>query len=269
MSTLDTLQQRAAERRALLERAVTLLNNDERVVAAWLYGSLGRGTEDALSDIDLWVVVQDEHIEAVRDKRHEYAAALDNPLLVVDAPQNAPPNGAFLTALYAGKVAGLQHVDWTWQAQSAASIPSDVKLLLRRVDIPHKPAAATQPPEALARAVSREMAFFWMMVPVAAKYVIRHQPWMVVNLLSIIQHTLDKVKLLLDAGATSPQYPTRSSTPPPVHPIEQLTFLRKLAEEAEALVPATDKGGNGVTSYAMHQVYESIDFALRVLEESG
>jgi predicted nucleotidyltransferase len=268
LSTLDILQQRAAERQALLVRAVTLLNNDERVVAAWLYGSLGRGTEDALSDIDLWVVVQDEHIEAVRDKREEYAAVLGNPLLVVDAPQNAPPNGAFLTVLYEGKVAGPQHVDWTWQAQSAASIPSDVKLLLRRVDIPHKPAAAPQPPEALARAVTREMAFFWMMVPVAAKYVVRHRPWMVVNLLAIILHSLDKVRLLLDAGETPPEHSTHSSTPPPVHPIEQLTYLRRLAEEAEELVPGTDRGGNGVTSYAMSQVYESIDLAFTTLDEN-
>ena len=48
------------ERDALLGRAVALLEGDERVVAAWLAGSLGRGGGDALSDIGLWVVCADE-----------------------------------------------------------------------------------------------------------------------------------------------------------------------------------------------------------------
>ena len=54
-AAVENLKTRAAERDALLARAVERLQADARVGAAWLFGSLGRGEEDALSDLDLWV----------------------------------------------------------------------------------------------------------------------------------------------------------------------------------------------------------------------
>lgn len=47
------VSRRQAERDALLRTIEAALRADERVVAAWLVGSLGRGTADALSDLDL------------------------------------------------------------------------------------------------------------------------------------------------------------------------------------------------------------------------
>jgi len=44
----------------LLERIVATLQADSRVVAAWLSGSFGRGVEDAWSDLDLHVAIEDE-----------------------------------------------------------------------------------------------------------------------------------------------------------------------------------------------------------------
>ena len=59
LSWNELLQARHGEHEALLHRAVALLQADTRVVAAWLFGSRGRDTADALSDTDLWVVVTD------------------------------------------------------------------------------------------------------------------------------------------------------------------------------------------------------------------
>ncbi|HEV2065959.1 MAG TPA: nucleotidyltransferase domain-containing protein, partial [Thermomicrobiales bacterium] len=50
----------ARQRDDLLVRVEDALRSDERVVAAWLAGSFGRGTEDAWSDLDLHVVVRDD-----------------------------------------------------------------------------------------------------------------------------------------------------------------------------------------------------------------
>ena len=50
-------------RETLLESIVAALAADERFVAAWLTGSYARGDADAVSDIDLTVVVADEHAE--------------------------------------------------------------------------------------------------------------------------------------------------------------------------------------------------------------
>ncbi len=44
-----------AERAALLETIVQHARADARVVAGWLFGSLGRGDGDALSDLDVWL----------------------------------------------------------------------------------------------------------------------------------------------------------------------------------------------------------------------
>jgi predicted nucleotidyltransferase len=261
MSALDLLWQRAAERDALVERAVALLNDDPRVVAAWLYGSLGRGTQDELSDIDLWVVLRDDNINEVREERREFAARLGNPLVIVEAPQNAPPKGAFITVLYEGEVAGPQHVDWTWQAESAALIPSDAKVLLQRVNLAVKPAATPEAPEYRAKAAANDMAYVWMMVPVVAKYVVRGQPWEAVNLLGSVSDALDRLRWLLGADEATLQYRTRTSTPPPVHPDEQLTFLRDLAEEARELAQNTGVTSMGVTSLAMNQVDDYLDLA--------
>jgi predicted nucleotidyltransferase len=269
MSAQDLLRQRAAERDALVESAAALLNDDRRVVAAWLYGSLGRGTQDQLSDIDLWVVVQDEYIDEVCRECREYVAGLANPLVIVEAPQNAPPNGAFLTVLYEGKVAGPQHVDWNWQGVSAASLPGDAKVLLRRVELPGSPSATPGSPEGRAGAASDQMAYFWMMVPVAAKYAVRGQPWEVVNLLSALRHALDRAAWLLGAGESPPEYTIRSGVPPPVEPIEQIIFLRKLTGEAEELTRSIGYPTDTASSTAMNQVHEYLDLASQVIAESS
>ncbi len=52
MSILDLLHIRRTEHKALLQRVVGVLQKDERVVAAWLFGSRGRQTPDELSDTD-------------------------------------------------------------------------------------------------------------------------------------------------------------------------------------------------------------------------
>src|SRR5437868_5689604 len=116
LSVAGLLVTRRAERAALLQRAIALLKADERVCAAWLFGSLGRGDADDLSDLDLWVVVEDEHIEEIVAARRDYVARLAEPLLMEEAPQNAPAGGGYLLALYGGD-GGPHQVDWYWQAK--------------------------------------------------------------------------------------------------------------------------------------------------------
>jgi predicted nucleotidyltransferase len=46
----ELLQVRRREHEALLQLAQTVLRADQRVVAAWLFGSVGRRTADIFSD---------------------------------------------------------------------------------------------------------------------------------------------------------------------------------------------------------------------------
>jgi hypothetical protein len=50
----------ADERSALLGQLEDALRRDERIVAAWIGGSLGRGEADDLSDMDIHLAVVDE-----------------------------------------------------------------------------------------------------------------------------------------------------------------------------------------------------------------
>ena len=85
---------------ALGERLRAGLGANDRVEAVWAHGSLGRGDEDALSDIDL-IVVTAEGAEAsfVRTLSEVVArfgpVALANPM-----PVNAPKGGYLLSVLY-------------------------------------------------------------------------------------------------------------------------------------------------------------------------
>jgi hypothetical protein len=58
-------------------------------------GSIGRGEADDLSDIDIHLAVQDEHCAELNAHRRAFVSGFGEPLLVQEAPQNAPPGGAF------------------------------------------------------------------------------------------------------------------------------------------------------------------------------
>src|SRR5579871_2366960 len=60
----------AAERNELLTAIVGALQRDSRVMAAWLFGSIGRGTADELSDLDLFVIIEDDRLAEVIETRY-------------------------------------------------------------------------------------------------------------------------------------------------------------------------------------------------------
>ncbi len=53
-----------------------LLEEDSRVVAAWLEGSIARGEEDDFSDIDLWIAVKDNRFTHFIETREQFATQL-------------------------------------------------------------------------------------------------------------------------------------------------------------------------------------------------
>jgi predicted nucleotidyltransferase len=189
----EELAQRVRDRGALLRRATEVLEADRRVVAAWLLGSLGRGDEDEWSDLDLWVVVRDDAIREVADGRREYVRALGEPLLLVEAPPNAPPGGAYLMVYYRAE-GGSQQVDWYWQPQSGAVVPPQVRVLFDQVGLPPAAPPAELIPEARARALSLIIPDFWAMLPIAAKKVVRGQPWVVLRMLDGMRARLEEAK---------------------------------------------------------------------------
>lgn len=231
----QALSRRIAEREALLQRSIASLNGDERVDAAWLFGSMGRGDADALSDLDLFVVVADAHLDSVIAERPQFMAAQGDLLLVLEAPQNRPPGGAYNMAIYAG-VDGPHQVDWYWQARSQAQVPSQTRLLLDRAGLPcseHPPHFDYQPVDAPSpiEAANRAIQFFWAMLLITAKYAARSPFEETMALLPYVQGALRNVQTFVGS-------PVRSEEAPLPHPSpeEQVAVLRPLLADMEPLI---------------------------------
>jgi predicted nucleotidyltransferase len=257
MSLAEHLSEKVQERTDLIERVSSILHSDERVVAAWLGGSLGSGNADAYSDVDLWLVVKDGDIEGVREGRRQFVEVLGRPVLISEAPQNAPPGGAYLWTLYAGKH-GPQHVDWSWLPETGATIPADAKLLFDKVGLALADVSRRVPPTGvdLAAALSQECAFFWGMCGVVAKYIARRRAYDVLNLLDLLAATSDKIEWLLGEGELkSYKENLWDDVPLFTQPQDQLGLLRKLASEMELAVgPRVETVGGQVPHSAIIQV---------------
>ena len=276
MSTDKLLQIRHREQETLLRRAVEVLQADQRVVAAWLFGSRGRHTPDALSDTDLWVAVEDEHIESFCQERQRYVTQLGQPVLLLEAPGNAPARGAYLMALYPGQ-AGVHQVDWYWQRQADASLPRHAQLLFdhggiprdsrqEQLDPPGKPPSLTLSERA--ERATQLSSYFWVMSNIAVKSVLRHQSWSAVSTIEMLKGLVDEVKRLVSLNMTRKgQEEWRTSVLPPVAPREQIAMLRETAQAMELLTPEIEAIGGHVQSVAIPSVYDFFDLADALLTQ--
>lgn len=266
----ELLSIRRTEHEALLGRVLEVLQVDQRVVAAWLFGSRGRHTSDALSDIDLWVVVKDEDIEAFKTERQRYAAQPAQPLLLLESPGNAPARGAYLMALYPGQ-AGAHQIDWYWQRQSDASLPHHAELLFDRVGIPQDtrqeqldPPGTPQPLSQSERAkeATQLSSYFWVMTNIAVKSVLRHQAWLAVITIEMLRGLTDEMRRLLGLNTIRKgQEAWRTSVLPPVTQVEQIAMLREIAQAMQRLTPEIEAIGGHVQSAVIPAVYDFLDLA--------
>jgi predicted nucleotidyltransferase len=79
----DTASSDAERRReALIARFAAACTDDDRIVAAFVGGSVARGTADDHSDLDLCLVVGDDHFDEVFAERSSIVGALGRPLFL-------------------------------------------------------------------------------------------------------------------------------------------------------------------------------------------
>lgn len=271
MSLYEKLSERVRERTDLIAQATEILRADERVVAAWLAGSLGRGDADAYSDVDLWVVVRDADMAAVREGRRLFVEALRPPVLISEAPQNAPPGGAYLWTLYPGKY-GPQHVDWNWLPETGARVPAVAKVLFDKLGLSaaEGPQRVRHTAEELPSALTQECAFFWAMCSVVAKYIARRKRYNVLTLMDIVAVSKSKISWLLGEGEPMTYRDSIwDEVPLLTKPGDQLGLLRKLAVSMQSnLAPKVEAAGGQVPHQAIEEVYNLFELVERALEST-
>lgn len=256
------LNQYRAERDELLTQAQTLVEQDARVCAAWLFGSLGRGNADDLSDIDLFVIVHDEDFEALIADRYAYMGRLADPILLLEAPQNWPPGGVYNMALYGG-AAGPHQVDWYWVRRSAAQIPTEIELWfdyvgLPRLDSPTHFSYAPVPERTAAEVASQAVNMFWVMLLITAKYIAR-APEEAQGLLPSVEQAYQQVATFT---ATSSVLPSPAAAP---QPSELVDLLRQWAALMEEIMPAVVANGGYIPARFPPYAYRYLDLIAAVI----
>lgn len=235
MKPVTLLAQYLEERNQLLKTISELLERDPGVSAAWLFGSLGRGDEDALSDIDLWVIVDDDQIDNVVAQPRQYIYQVGSPVLFLEAKQNAPEGGAYLMVCYDAPIAP-HIVDWYWQPQSLAFIPGQVRLLFNRAGLLQKDQPIHFPEredsEPMVEPPIHFISYFWMMFMITAKHAFR-SPWSeeMVFLPHLLQ-TMVKTRQFLgqDDILLSRDFPPQRS------PGEKMRLLYQLADQMKKMM---------------------------------
>jgi Streptomycin adenylyltransferase len=240
----DALQQRAEQRQALLDRIVERLKADERFVAAWLTGSLGRQTGDSLSDIDLTIVVRERAFETLGGRPWMIAGRttgarlalfkqFGEPAIIHENQHNAPDDGSFTAVINADH--GIT-VDWTLVSEHKAVMPAVAVTLFDKTDHPFdEKQDAAQSQQERAEAASERVAFFWMMMTVVVKYMLRRDQVYFHMLADMVERTLTEVARLVEGRSWT--YRSGSAVRLAVTQREQIALVRQLAARMLELMP--------------------------------
>ncbi len=228
------------ERDDLLAQIVAALETDNRVVAAWLGGSLGGGTADDLSDLDLWVVVEDDRIREIAVDPVAFVHAIAPTIMEIHAPAIAPRGGAFLLTWINGAF-GPQEVDWYWQTVTGATRPTRSRLLFERQSIPLEPAPGRLSPDDLHNAIEGGVRDSLQMAFTSAKRIQRGDPWATTGQMIHLAACIGKVEWLLEHG-TSPVFDDRAGSPlPDTFPVsreDRLGWIGASLQRLRALLKA-------------------------------
>ncbi len=251
----------------LLSKIIEVLSKDERLVAAWLTGSFSSNDADAVSDLDLNVVVSTSHsknlcrrVEQVSsttiDERLDLFSQFGMPAIIHENNYNAPEGGTFTFTLYAKS-----HlmVDWTLIPESKAARPSQAHLLFEKRSIPIVTSAEPEDYEQRIKRASERVAFFWMMMAITTKYLIRKDSVFVIHWLEELSRMVPEVEGLIAGKTWEYVRGSRSAFEPTI--IGQKQAISRLGEKMESLLPELTKMGGQVLPSPVSEIKALLDLA--------
>jgi predicted nucleotidyltransferase len=253
----NTIEMYTQQREAFLQNLVEKLSSDERFVSAWVTGSFAKGQQDVLSDIDITLVVADEHCEILctrprmvsaqtTKERFDLYSLFGQPAFLHENNHNAPEAGTFTFVAYA-QLAIM--VDWVLRPQRGAKRPEESRLLFDKVGIPIQLPAEPENQEQNAERASEIIAFFWMMTAVTLKYVQRDDAVFVAHWLEELTRLVHEVERRIQARDL--EYKRGSYSELKVTPAEQIEAIRQLCERMEKLMPEVERQGGYVSKSPM------------------
>jgi hypothetical protein len=182
VSTAGVIRERSVARRRWLDHAVGQLEAIPAVVAVWLWGSGGRGDDDALSDWDIFVAWHDA--SEIADLDAGWFRRFGDVLWWHEDPFDAPREGRYVATGYPAPYSPLP-VDWYLQPASAARIGTDTRVLLEHSPLSRTPVETfalfptvtndvdfVLPTDPVER-VQHQLGWFWFMYAPMAKWAAR------------------------------------------------------------------------------------------------
>jgi hypothetical protein len=248
----------------LLYDISTQLKGEDHVVAIWVTGSLGRGNGDAISDIDITVILTSEAAQLLckrpfqqggrtTPERLELFSRFGHPAIIHENHNNAPPEGTFTFVQY-DKTALI--VDWTLAPQSQAVRPRDSRLLFDKIGIPIQLSAETLDTAERTRIASEKAAFFWMMACVIVKYIVREDTLLFNSWLDELHWLVNDVEALL--SGEEPTFDSKKRLPLALTAEEQKEALRRVCHRMAALGPLIMEIGGYVPDEPLSAVEERL-----------
>ncbi|MBI3959375.1 MAG: nucleotidyltransferase domain-containing protein [Chloroflexi bacterium] len=267
-SLQQTLAAHQAERDGWLAATRAQLENDERVDAAWLFGSLGRDDGDELSDTDLFVIVNDAEFDELIAHRYDFLAQVAQPLLILEAPQNWPPGGVYNMALYPG-ASGPHQVDWYWVRRCAARLPMETRLLFDRIGLAQQESPthfdyAPVPERTPEEVATQNVNSFWVMWLIACKYIARY-PWKAnLGVMRLVPNHLRQIAAFVGVAVDLPE-----TEPPHPSPAEKIARLRELERLVEPLLPQAAAKGASIPEQIVPYAHRYLALVEAIAHDAG
>lgn len=271
----NTLQEYAANRSRMLEQIRRILNEDDRFVAAWLTGSFGRHDADDVSDLDLTVVVKNAFAETLCIRPHQVGAnttperyalfsQFGRPQIIHENHHNAPADSSFTFVLYEEMAIA---VDWILRPNTNITRPTLSVLLFEKANIAIEPPVSVESLPQRIEFVTEQVAFFWMMVTVTIKYLIRRDEVYFHRFLDMLHGILWEVRRLVAGepdrwlkGSLVNMAKTRET---------QIASVRHVCQEMLAVMPEVEKLGGSVPVSPMSTIEILIHLAEKDVHQAA
>jgi len=265
MDMRQVLERRQGDRVHWLDVAVSQWRADDRVVAAWLWGSGGRGTDDALSDWDVFVAVDDEASMAPPSVP-DWFGRFGQVLWLRENAYNAPAGGRCFSVGYPAAFEPLA-IDWYLQPRAAAIIGTDTRVLVEKQPVPRAdretfalfPNVATgtayELPVDPAERLTERLVWFWFMFSPIAKWLARGDQERVAEQLAGMHNVL-----------TEAAHFVGQIDPTPLGDADLVSEVDRLAHEMTTIPPALS--ARHVRVPETDAAYDQLETAKRI-HESG
>jgi predicted nucleotidyltransferase len=171
---IDQFKQKRLQGTKLVTQKIISTFSKNGAVAIHQFGSFAKGSEDELSDQDIWITIKDEDLSAIINKRDELYSQIGKIIIKIEPPQNAPTDGMYSLVIHETNQ-GLFHVDYYLAKLSQTKILPESKVIYGDDNLPRgdwfEDQIKDQTPTKLSP--SERIDFIICMSFIGVKYVVR------------------------------------------------------------------------------------------------